>query len=77
LRSIVTIALCILGTWTIISGIVDSDVHIFAACTLAVVICIHLWINRKSFFQRFSGLGWKWMLIGLGILVAIATTTID
>jgi hypothetical protein len=77
LKSFVTIALCILGIWTIISGIADSDIHVFVACAAAVVICIHLWLNRKSFLQRFRGLGWKWMLIGLTILVAIATTAID
>jgi hypothetical protein len=77
LRSIVTISLSILGIWTIVTGIMDSDIHILAACILLVVICIHIWLNRNSFLQHFRGLGWKWMLIGAGILVAIATVAID
>jgi uncharacterized membrane protein (DUF441 family) len=77
LRSIVTISLSILGIWTIITGIMDSDIHIFAACVLLVVICIHIWLNRNSFLQRFKGLGWKWILITTGILAVIATAAID
>jgi uncharacterized membrane protein (DUF441 family) len=77
LRSIVTVSLSILGIWTIITGIMDSDIHIFAACVLLVVICIHIWLNRNSFLQRFKGLGWKWILITTGILTAIASAAID
>jgi hypothetical protein len=77
LRSIVTISLSILGIWTIVAGIMDSDIHIFAACALTIAICIHIWLNRKSFLQHFKGLGWKWMLIVAVIVAAIATAAID
>jgi hypothetical protein len=77
LRNIVTISLSILGIWTIVTGIMDSDIHIFAACMTTVAICIHIWLNRKSFLQRFKGLGWKGMLIVAVILAAIATAAID
>jgi hypothetical protein len=66
-----------LGIWTIITGVMDSDIHIFVACASIVVMFIHIWLNRKSFLQRFRGLGWKWMIIGLGMLVVIATAAID
>jgi hypothetical protein len=59
------------------TGVMESDVHIFAACASIAVMCIHIWLNRKSFLQRFRGLGWKWMLIGAGMLTLIATTAID
>jgi hypothetical protein len=77
LKSIIIITLCILGMWTIVTGILDSDIHIFAACASIAVMCIHLWLNRKPFLQRFKGLGWKWMLIVLGMLAVFATTAID
>jgi hypothetical protein len=77
LRSIVTVSLSIFGIWTIVTGMLDSDIHIFAACALIVAICIHIWLNRNSFLQRFKGLGWKWMLIGAVTLAAIATAAID
>jgi hypothetical protein len=72
LKSIIAGALLILGIWTFVTGIMDSEIHIFAGCASTVVICIHVWLNRKSFLQRFRGLGWMWMLIGLGILITIA-----
>jgi hypothetical protein len=77
LRSFVTISLSILGFWTIVTGIMDSDIHIFAACALIVAVCIHIWLNRNSFLQRFKGLGWQWILICAGALAAIATALID
>jgi len=77
LRSFVTISLSILGFWTIVTGFSDSDIHVFAASVLIAVICIHIWLNRKSFLQHFKGLRWKWMLVGAAILAAIATTAID
>jgi hypothetical protein len=78
LKHIVTISLSILGIWTIVTGIMDSDIHILAACVLIVVICIHIWLNKKSFLQRFKGLGWKWWMLIVAVIVAtIATAAID
>jgi len=75
MRSGVTIAMSLLGIWTILTGIIGSPAHhILAALAFIVVLCIHVWLNRKSFLQRFKGLGWKWSLIGLGILIILATT---
>jgi hypothetical protein len=76
LKNIITIFLSIFGLWTIVTGIMDSDIHIFAACALIVAVCIHIWLNRILFLQRFKGLGWKWMLVGAVTLAAIATSAI-
>jgi hypothetical protein len=78
LKHIVTISLSILGIWTIVTGIMDSDIHIFAACALLVAVCVHIWLNRKSFLQRFKELGWKWWMLIVAVIVAvIATAAID
>jgi hypothetical protein len=82
MRSGVTIAMFLLGIWTIMTGIIEltplsvggPDHHIFAASAFIVVLCIHVWLNRKAFLQRFKALGWKWSLIGVGILIILATT---
>jgi hypothetical protein len=77
MKNFVTIALSMLGIWTMLTGIMDSDFHIFAALALTGILCIHIWLNRKLFFQRFKGLGWSWVLVGLGMLAIIATTGVD
>jgi Na+/melibiose symporter-like transporter len=83
MRSGVTIAMVLLGIWTILTGITIEETpraigspahHIFAASAFVVVLCIHVWLNKKAFLQRFKGLGWKWSLIGVGILIILATT---
>lgn len=52
--------------------------HIFAACALIVAACIDIWLNRKLFLQRFKGLGWKWWMLIVAVIVAtIATAAID
>jgi hypothetical protein len=78
LKNIVPISLSILGIWTIVTGIMDSDIHIFAACALIAAVCVHIWLTRKSFLHHFKELGWKWwMLIVAAIVAAIATAAID
>ena len=64
----------LLGVWTMLSGIVDSDLHIWVAIALTLVLCFHLWLNRKLLLRHFKGPGWKWILIGTVLLAIIATT---
>ncbi len=82
MRSGVNIAMFLTGIWTIMTGIIELTPlaigspahHIVAASTFVVVLGIHVWLNRKAFLQRFKGLGWRWSLIGAGILIILITT---
>jgi hypothetical protein len=74
MKKTIAILMSLLGFWTMLSGIVDSDLHIWVAIVLTLVLCFHLWLNRKPFLQHYKGLGLKWILIGTVFLVMIATT---
>jgi len=82
MRSGVNIAMFLSGIWTVLTGIIglvsynteSADHHVVAASIFTIALCIHVWLNRKPFFQRFKGLGWKWSLIGLGLFIIIITT---
>jgi hypothetical protein len=41
--------------------------HIIPAFTFAILLLLHVWLNRKPLFRYFQGLGWKWVFIVLGI----------
>jgi hypothetical protein len=74
MKKAIAILMSLLGAWTMVSGIVDSDLHIWIAILLTLVLCFHLWLNRKPFLHHYKGLGLKWVIIGAGLLVMIATT---
>jgi hypothetical protein len=77
MRNFVMIALFLLGTWVIATGIADSDLHIVAVLLLTGILCMHIWNNRKIMGQRLRGLGWSWILIGLIIAAIVSTTVFD
>ena len=77
MRRGVGIAMVIFLVWAVVTGIwqlfppFDMGVeppHIIAAFPLAILVCIHIWLNRKPLFRYFQGLGWKWLLVVLGVL---------
>ena len=77
MRRGIGIAMAIFIVWSVVTGIwqlfppYDEGVeplHIVPAFPLAVLICIHVWLNRKPLVRYFQGLGWKWLWVVLGVL---------
>ncbi len=56
--------------------IVDQQVgldiwHAGSGGVFAILLIIHVWLNRKPLFRYFRNLGWWWILVGLGFLTVI------
>jgi hypothetical protein len=63
--------------WTIISGIVDSDIHIPVSLLFTLFTCIHAYLYRKMLIAHFKGLKWKWAIVVFGLVIILATSFID
>ena len=77
MRRGVSVAMVIFGVWIVVTGIWQvfppfntgvEPVHLIPAFCFAVLMIIHVWLNWKPLLRYFKGLGWRWVLIGLGIL---------
>jgi hypothetical protein len=82
MRRFVTIAMTLCGIWTVLSGIQMMIVppvgghaqHVAPAILFVIFMGLHLWLNWKAFLLRFKGLGWKWTLVGVGLVVIFFAT---
>ena len=82
MRKFVTIGMTLTGLWTVLSGFqmmvvppVGGHVqHVAPAILFVVFMGLHTWLNWKALLLRFKGLGWKWGLVGLGIIVIVLAT---
>jgi hypothetical protein len=45
--------------------------HAVSGGIFAILLCIHLWLNRKSLARYFSKLRWWWILVGLGFVAVV------
>jgi hypothetical protein len=77
MRKGIDIAIIIFAFWTVISGIVDSDIHLIVSLIFTLLICIHAIQYRKLLLICFKGLRWKWVLIMLAFMVMVITSIID
>ena len=80
MRRSISIAMVLFGIWAVISGIsqffppfdTEFDVgHVVSACGFAVLLGIHVWLNRKPAVRYFKGLGRWWILIGVFVAGSI------
>jgi hypothetical protein len=71
------ILLFIFALWTAISGIADSDIHVITSVIFTLLMCVHAFQYRKFMVICFRGLGWKWALITLVLIVMIFTSFVD
>jgi hypothetical protein len=80
MRRGISIALVIFGLAMLVSGLQKlfppaNDIfyrpHVVMACIFAVLVCVHLGLNRKSIARHFKGLGRWWLLVGLGFAAVI------
>jgi hypothetical protein len=75
-RRAVSIALVLFGLFTAISGLWNffpplnaefSPGHAVGACIFGILCIVHIWLNWKPLIRYLRGLGWWWILVGLGL----------
>jgi hypothetical protein len=80
MRRGISVAMVIFGLPTVLTGIWQffppfNDMfympHVTTACIFGLLVGIHIWLNRKPIVRYFKGLGWQWILIGLGVVYII------
>jgi hypothetical protein len=77
MKKSIDIATMLFALWTIVSGVVDSDIHVVISSIFAILIFIHAFLYKKMLFTYFKELRWRWSLVVLGILTIIITSIID
>ena len=77
MRRGISVAMVVFGVWTAVTGIWQvfppfdtgvEPVHIIPAFCFGVLAVIHVVLNWKPLSRYFRGLGWRWALVGLGVL---------
>lgn len=80
MRRGVSIAMVIFGILSILTGIWQflppfeyghDPLHIAPAFIFGILVVIHVWLNRKPLVRYFKGLGWRWVFVGLGIILIL------
>jgi len=80
MRRTVAVLLVVVGLFTAVTGIWNffppfnlsfSPGHAVGACIFGALCIIHLWLNWKSIFRHFRGLGWWWLLVVLGFIAVV------
>ena len=80
MRRVISIAMVLFGLNVLITGIWNIfppfDTMFFPAhginsFAFGILAVIHVWLNWKPIVRYFKGLGWWWILTGLGILLVI------
>ena len=80
MRRGIAVAMVIFGLAMVITGIwnffppfntILYPPHIVNACIFGLLAIVHIWLNWKPIIRYFRGLGWWWVLTGLGIVLII------
>ena len=80
LRRVITITMVLTGLFTLISGFwnffppYDSEFsagHAVGASVFGVLGVAHAWLNRRPILRYFRGLGWWWVVVGLGFAALV------
>ena len=80
MRRSIGIAMVIFGLGAALTGIWQlfppfnegpDPMHLTAAFPFAIVIVIHVWLNRRPAFRYFTGLRLRWILVGLGFVYVV------
>jgi hypothetical protein len=77
MKKSVDIATLLCAPWAVITGILDSDIHILVSAIFTIFICIHAFLYRKVVINCFKGLRWEWGLSVLVCLVIIFALILD
>jgi peptidoglycan/LPS O-acetylase OafA/YrhL len=67
------IAMLITGIWNIFPPL-DAEFfppHAISSFVFGVLAVLHIWLNWKPTIRYFRGLGWWWVLVGLGVLMVV------
>ena len=80
MRRVIAIAMGIFGLSMMITGVmklfppfnsITFPAHIINSIIFGVLAIIHTFLNWKPLGWYFKGLGWWWILVGLGYLLVI------
>jgi hypothetical protein len=71
------IAIIFFAIWSIITGIVDSDIHILISSVFTLLICIHVFLYRKLIVTAFKGSRRLSTLILLTFMLMVITIVVD
>jgi hypothetical protein len=82
MRKFVTIGMSLTGLWTALSGfqmltlatITSHAHHVAPAILFLIFMVLHVWLNWKAFLCRFKGLGWKWALVCVAVVIIFLVT---
>jgi hypothetical protein len=75
MRRGIIIAMVIVGLITMLTGIWELfppfnetfyPAHVANAYIFAVLVLVHVWLDWKRLVRHLKGLGWWWLLVGLG-----------
>jgi hypothetical protein len=67
----------IFALWAMITGVVDSDIHIIVSVIFAVLVIFHVLAHRKILVSNFKSTRWKWVLITVAFMVILLTSIWD
>ena len=85
MRRGITIAMVIFGLAMVVSGIqkffppvntIFYPPHAINACIFGLLVVVHIILSWKPIVRYFSGLGWWWILVGLGFAAIIVVCII-
>ena len=67
---ILSLAMVITGIWNIFPPFdtMFFPSHVVNSVAFGILAVIHVWLNWKAIVRYFKGLGWWWLLVGLGFL---------
>ena len=80
MRRVISLAMVFFGLATLMTGIwnlfppFDEKLfppHIISSFTLGLLAIIHVWLNWRTIIRYVQGLGWWWILAGIGFLLVI------
>jgi len=73
MRHAISISMLLSGIWTVLTGITQQH-HELPAIIFTILFCIHIYLNRKPLLVYFKGLRWKWLPVGLGMIIILVTS---
>ncbi|MFC1932503.1 hypothetical protein ACFLXU_02585 [Chloroflexota bacterium] len=80
MKRVISIALGVFGLAMLITGIWNMfppfdtmffPAHVIPSSVFGILLIIHVWLNWKPIIRYFKGLGWWWILAGVGFLLVI------
>lgn len=84
-RKATSLALVVTGLLTLITGLWNffppfndrfSPGHAYGACVFAALCLVHVWLNRGAVRKYLKRVGWRWLLVGSGVVATVLLVAI-